>query len=708
MHTSFVWFSNISMNLFRFYKLLYYSNLIAFLCMLMACNNKGNTKLPIGSFAETASKFSSINIYFESNNYKMGLQKMDSIFQTLEQPTQLDFIFYYNTKSSYSGSENLYFKQIQFADSAIDIINKGNTEKLFALNLVESFILKANGNYSLHKIDEAYNSIFKGFSIALQYGNNLSNASISYDIAMKMYQQQLYDSAIVYFKYAYKYNLISNIEIPHKNNKTQELLDNIGLCFTKLNKTDSALKYYKSCEAFLNQPNLRLALEEANHKARILAAKGVLKGNMAKVYWLKGNADSAILLYKQAIKFNDRPDGDLHDLQTCIIQLNNIYITQNNYQELSPLIALFNKWLKVYNPLKHQMEGKRMEYLLSDYQKQSVVALQNLKQYIVLKDSVEKQEAIFKKNDITKELKEREQQYEISLLTKNNQLSKIYNWVFIALSVVAVIILSLVYINYKKEKKNIKQLALLNTSISQQKTDLELVNTELNQVNHQKEKLMNIMAHELRSPISGITAVAKTLKESEHLNSDDAELINMIEQTSSNTLSLINQLLEEKNNQQLQLHKSEIPINHFLQQIVALQQFKANEKQQIIIEHYAPSLPLIYADKEKLERVVNNLITNAFKFSAPKSNITISSLQQHNFLEIKVQDNGIGMNEAQLQNLFNNPQSLKRLGTMGEKSFGFGLGICKQIIEAHQGQLLVQSQENVGTTFTIQLHLANV
>lgn len=696
------------MYLFRFYKLFFFNILFTLLCIVSGCNFADKKKLPIGSFAETASKFSTINIYFESNNYKVGLQKLDSIFHSLKQPTQLDFVFFYNTKSYYAAWDNHYNKQIQYADSAIDLITKNKTQKLFALNLVESYTYKANGNYSLHKIDEAYNAIFKGFSIAQQYGNNLSNANISYDIAMKMYQQQLYDSAIVYFKYAYKYNLISNSEIPHKNNKTQELLDNIGLCFTKLNKPDSALKYYKSCEAFLNQPNLRLALEEANHKARILAAKGVLKGNMAKVYWLKGNADSAILLYKQAIEFNDRPDGDLNDLQTCIIQLCNIYIAQHNYQELPTLIELFNKWLKVYNPLKHQMEGKRMEYLLSDYQKQSVVALQNLKQYIVLKDSVEKQEAIFKKNDITKELKEREQQYEISLLTKNNQLSKIYNWVFIALSVVAVIILSLVYINYKKEKKNIKQLALLNTSISQQKADLELVNTELTQVNQQKEKLMNIMAHELRSPISGIAAVANTLKISEHLNSDDAELINMIEQTSSNTLSLINQLLEEKNNHQLQLHKSDIHAIHFLQQIVALQQFKAKEKQQTIIEHYTPSLPFIYADKEKLERVVNNLITNAFKFSAPKSTITISSLLQHNFLQIKVQDTGIGMNEAQLSNLFNNPQSLKRLGTLGEKSFGLGLAISKQIIEAHQGQLLVQSQENVGTTFTIQLPLTNM
>jgi signal transduction histidine kinase len=228
---------------------------------------------------------------------------------------------------------------------------------------------------------------------------------------------------------------------------------------------------------------------------------------------------------------------------------------------------------------------------------------------------------------------------------------------------------------------------------------------ELEFSNKQKERLMNIMAHELRSPISGITSVADTLLQDATIGEEQSELIRMIENTSANTLSLINELLEERNNPDIILHKSEVDINKVIRQIVALLKFKAKEKQQTILEDYRNNLPLITVDTEKFERVISNLITNAIKFSEPEKEITIKTALVQNGLQISVKDNGIGMNENQLKKLFNPQYTIKRLGTMGEKSFGMGLSICQQIIEKHNGKLWAESTENLGSTFIIQLPL---
>ncbi|TAE67434.1 MAG: sensor histidine kinase [Bacteroidetes bacterium] len=221
--------------------------------------------------------------------------------------------------------------------------------------------------------------------------------------------------------------------------------------------------------------------------------------------------------------------------------------------------------------------------------------------------------------------------------------------------------------------------------------------------NQQKERLMNIMAHELRSPISGITAVASSLKESEYLSPQDAELVGMIEQTSSNTLSLINQLLEEKNHHAMVLKLKKVNIVALIKKVITLLQYKASEKEQTIVFDESTKPLAIHLDAEKMERVLINLLTNAIKFSHRQATIWVGMEAGASTIILTVKDEGIGMSGSQLSQLFSEEPTLVRAGTMGEKSFGLGLPICKQIVESHGGTLTATSTEQVGTTFYIQL-----
>jgi signal transduction histidine kinase len=113
---------------------------------------------------------------------------------------------------------------------------------------------------------------------------------------------------------------------------------------------------------------------------------------------------------------------------------------------------------------------------------------------------------------------------------------------------------------------------------------------------------------------------------------------------------------------------------------------------------------IIPADREKLTRALDNLVVNAIKFSPEGSTVKIITAETPTGIVISVQDNGIGIPPELADKLFEPFEStIKRKGTSGEQSFGLGLYICRQIIEAHGGRIWFESHPGQGSTFFISL-----
>ena len=106
-----------------------------------------------------------------------------------------------------------------------------------------------------------------------------------------------------------------------------------------------------------------------------------------------------------------------------------------------------------------------------------------------------------------------------------------------------------------------------------------------------------------------------------------------------------------------------------------------------------------------MKRVIFNLVTNSVKFSKKDTTIKLAAFINGNKAIIEVTDQGIGIPEKLLPEIFNISKSGKRKGTEGEKSYGLGLNICRRIVEAHDGKISVKSEENKGSTFTVELPL---
>ncbi|HRE56616.1 MAG TPA: hybrid sensor histidine kinase/response regulator [Candidatus Kapabacteria bacterium] len=229
-------------------------------------------------------------------------------------------------------------------------------------------------------------------------------------------------------------------------------------------------------------------------------------------------------------------------------------------------------------------------------------------------------------------------------------------------------------------------------------------------MNDEKDRLMQIVSHDLRSPLGGIKGLSEILKNGEEAEIPEIvrEFSEIIVQTSDTLLNLVNDLLDlakiESGKQRLNVVNFDII--SILQNSVRLQEKVAQSKGlQLVFQHSLPQSPFVVtADEPKITQVINNLLSNAIKFT-PKGGSVFVTLSAHNDTQlcITVKDTGIGIPPEHLPKVFEKFGNHQRSGTSGEKGTGLGMTIVKRFVELHDGTIDVQSQQGVGTTFTIIL-----
>jgi len=291
----------------------------------------------------------------------------------------------------------------------------------------------------------------------------------------------------------------------------------------------------------------------------------------------------------------------------------------------------------------------------------------------------------------------------IEYALKDQQLQSVrskskYQWGFLALAItvclMTIIIIIILWRDWKNSQRTTEALRL-------QFKHTESTMQQLDHMNKDYARLIKIVAHDLRNPIGAIGSLTSLIRP-DAMAKDDKEILELIKGSSKNCLELINELMKTDFTHQQSIVKEEIDLNELLHQCVLLLGFRAKEKDQLLLLHTAIR-GLIKADKEKLLRVLNNIVSNAMKFSESDSTIQISSIQSDNEIIIHVKDTGMGIPLDLQDNIFDPFTTSKRTGTGGEQPFGLGLYISKQIIEAHGGKIWFETETNAGTTFYISI-----
>jgi RNA polymerase sigma-70 factor (family 1) len=242
-------------------------------------------------------------------------------------------------------------------------------------------------------------------------------------------------------------------------------------------------------------------------------------------------------------------------------------------------------------------------------------------------------------------------------------------------------------------RKNLRRTRRQNTAMKEALGALE-------QSQADNTRMMKIAAHDLRNPIGGITALSSIMLSEPNRSADDKEMLEMIKKSGENSLELVSDLLQVQFKTEA-LNKDWIDIGEILQYCVSLLLNKAQEKnQQIILQNQSL---VLYASREKLWRVISNLIANAIKFSPNGGKIEVKMLSDEQKVRIEIKDYGIGIPSEIQDRIFDMFTDAKRTGTAGEKAYGLGLAIAKQIVEAHKGKIGFVQNVDQGTTFFVEL-----
>jgi len=639
-----------------------------------------------------------VSSMFDSNRAEQGLHYLDSAMSDIDNPNVNDkfralaFHFVYWEKTKVNNQRALLY-----ADSMLAVANKSVSQKDYQTNYVEANMALGDIYFAMQKYNEAYRHYFQGFRIGKNYLNNGALSDYSYRMGMILYKMGHYKLAAGYFKESYRLSFPTRDKFADFY-RNQEVLDNIALSYKHNGDLDSAMSYFAKALQYINQ-------NSPQYKSRskmIEVAKAVVYGNQAEVLIIKGDNKGAAALLKKSIAVNLLKGNDNRDAELAEIKLAQLYYDSHDNAQLKKLLGDLRTQL---DSVKNEGAEADWNRLMSGYYLRNndfKASRDYLQVYVTLRDSSIKKLNILKESDVNQQLDSFEKQYLIDNLRGNNRIQREYLYAAVACALMALVIVSLVLRNWKRSKRDVKIVNTLNQQVSLQKADLEKTLNELKTSLLEKDRILRAVAHDLRNPIGGIASLTLAM-EDDDFTPEQRELITLIRETSNDTLELISELLEVTNEGKSRLKKEPVDINMLLGKNVELLRFKASEKNQRIELQLLQQPGEILISREKIGRVLSNLITNAIKFSPRGGTISVRIQDLKKDVEISVKDNGIGVPENMQREIFNMFTEAKRPGTAGEKSFGLGLSISKQIVENHNGTIWVESKPGSGSTFYIRL-----
>ncbi len=230
---------------------------------------------------------------------------------------------------------------------------------------------------------------------------------------------------------------------------------------------------------------------------------------------------------------------------------------------------------------------------------------------------------------------------------------------------------------------------------------------EVVRFNDLKNRFLGIAAHDLRNPIAVIKGYADLFAEGllGPLTEDQKSSIGAIKQHCGKMLDLISELLDVSaiESGHLAVDMKETDLRAYLIENHRHNALVAKAKSIELVLDIPSELPRVFMDAQRIDQVINNLITNALKFSEPHSRITIRAVPRTEVVAIAVTDQGQGIPKEELSKMFQYFGRTTVLPTGGERSTGLGLAIAKRMVEAHGGKIGVESEPGKGSTFTFTL-----
>ena len=261
----------------------------------------------------------------------------------------------------------------------------------------------------------------------------------------------------------------------------------------------------------------------------------------------------------------------------------------------------------------------------------------------------------------------------------------------------------------REDEEFFRDFARVNNELTNLQRELHKKNHKLTRTIRERDRFIGMAAHDLRSPLSGISGLCSLLLDGRigDLSEDQREIIRTISESSDYMVHMVNDMLDLASIESgtLQLNIRDADLVQIIRDSFSINRQIAEQKEiSLSLETGKDSIPL-KIDGIKIRQVADNLISNAIKFSHSGTAIQVRVLQTGEYAEVSVRDQGQGIPAEELPKLFTPYTRIKVSSTAGEKSTGLGLAISQRIIQGHRGTLTAESEVGKGSVFRFSLPL---
>lgn len=510
--------------------------------------------------------------------------------------------------------------------------------------------------------------------------NNKLIAESNYEMGAFNYRIKKYDQALVYFTEAKEFNKVnSDIKLYARS------FGYSGLTFQKLKQYDKALE----------QHSIALKIRtKANEVAGIASSYN----NIGDVYQATGKYQLALESYNRSIEIRGKIGGKYGKAETQT-SLGITYLSLNQPNKAIPLFLQSLDFALKSNLI--ELQSKNYLNLSNAYRSinNPKLAYQYYDKYSDLKEVISLEEYNTKYTFINIKLANLEKEkgiQDLKILKTQQTKWQLYLLLGIGMLGFGVVLL------HRRVKSINEYKAVLeekNSLISKQNIDLE-------NLNKTKDNFFSIIGHDLKNPFTSIIGFTDLLIEDfDSLDTNDQlYFIKEINSSSRSTFQLLENLLQWSKSQmgKIEINISQFNLSDVINEVLVITKPNAEKKHISINLDFNDNI-LVNSDKNIISTVLRNLVSNAIKYTKRLGKVDISVLKEGTDYRVCVSDNGIGIKEVDLRNLFIIGKHQSVPGTDKEKGTGLGLILCNDFLELIDSKLDVSSEVNFGTTFTFLL-----
>lgn len=572
-----------------------------------------------------------------------------------------------------------------FPDSAL-AINKYVESLARERNSLDTMAISRNKQAALHYMKSNYVQSLKDFSQAYEWAISANNQKeIAYSengIGLVYLGQLQYNKA----KSAFNKALKMNTDLADSSAMGRNLF-NIGICERELNNYETSITYFNQALDILQKYPLNyLYVMVINQKAKSL-------------YKLK-RYNEALDLYNHALSFEELLNT--WERAFAYTGIAEIQLDKGLYEEALTNSTLGFAYAEKLGAIWDKTRAINVMWRAEEATGRISNALMHAKTYILYKDSLYNREKDLQINSLQLELatlKNENLENNLKLAEKEKRFTFA---IIIGSSIIIILLLFLVFY-FLKTLKTVKE---LNGQLKEKNEDIKSQKVELLEMNKAKNQIFSIVSHDMRGPIRSVIQILDMEKAGDLTPEDKKELDEMLQKQLERTRNMMDEMLNWANNQLDGLKRVVKKVN--LIDLVKEEEHKIEialqaKKITFVFENHSKN-PYAFIDANQLKVILQNLISNAVKFTHLYGEITIRIKENEGYKLIEICDNGVGMDEQTLSLVRKRDDKIpSKKGTQNEQGTGIGLLLTDQLIKANHIKLEVDSTLGKGSTFTLYL-----